>query len=1477
MALDYYNIGTPYSITYDTNKPPDTVNVPYSYMPGNLQVFGINGFATDVGLRVDDTSVGKDVLWTSDKTFKATNHPGRLGNIATFDGKGQLLDTNLNEEVIKDQVLDMVASDLTQQCVDAAIPVITSNVTNLVTQSVNATTDAKLASKLNTVQSYTPRNFPVFDSSGELQDSAVNVDTVTTQLSSLQTQLDTQAGDTAALVADVVNSQMQTYDTQYKQQFATVDNTLANLQQQTSQLDSGISTLDSLLKTETDLNTLQSNQISDIQLLQQQLANDASNLQTNVTQIQQTLLNKIDTVPTAVLGDIPMFDSTGQLMDSSISLQGLVDELDMKINVPQTYQVSNVPVFDASGQLQDSSINVTSLMPKLSTYAPGDIITASATGTLNDSGYTLNDVQITDKNLWSAARIQSDLDFKVDKPLVFQPGNVAVFDTQGNVLDGGKLPEIPPLVPPLYPNSLALYDAQGVMIDSTVPVDKLMMKSSTSNKDNIAIYDAQGQVQDSGFRVDDSQYGLTNLWTSDKTATELATRLLKPMMFQNGNAAIFDQTGQVQDSGVNLSLMSQNVTLLQDNAMLLHQPASLNKVATLDADGQVIDSSIDVGDLQIRTLPSADGNLASLSANGILQDSGYTVTDTFISPKNLYSNQKVTQLLDNKLDKVSPFTAGHLPMFDANGQLLDSTMSLQDIETMAVNACVSQCPRPMMPLVPNVAGSIATLGADGQLIQTSLLPTDLMSRQSGVDGQLGVFDASGQIVGSTFTVNDTSTANYKTLWSSGKQQSLLDTKLNTVAPFTSGNIVQFSPTGQLQDSQTSITNILQSVDTKLASQAIPPVQPSTEGNLSTLTASGTLVDSGIKASQLQTAVLATPSNIAIFDGQGFVTDSGKTFNDTTQSASTYWSSSKTMDIVDSKLLNKLNTVAPYTQGSVPVFGTDGQLVSSTVNLSTMDSTLSLLDSTALRQISPAVQGNLTMMQSDGTLSDSGINQSSILKKPSTAVVGDIATFDATSQIVDSGFKINDTVAPSSTVVYTSDKVTSLMTQKLSKPTTYTDGCLVQFNATGEVDCSNVNIANVVSKVTPTTVGAICTLNADGSLADSGKTIDQFMSKQPGIPFGHLASFDTSGQAIDSQYSVNDGGMGVQVLWSSDKITNQLNTKLNTVSPYVAGNFPVFDANGQLVDSTRSITSLTTQYDATYLKKPVTYASGNLVTYDANGQLMDSGVTAQNFNVKFNDPVLTSNGNFIVIDANNKLYDSGLDRNFLLQRKKPAANRNIVLWDTWGYQLDSGIQFDDTKPRSPSIAWTSNKVQALEAPTAVDKIAIFDANGQVKDSGTTLTALVASISGASNPAVATPLTVASMAVGGTLSGTAIASNATTEVALQMTATNGDLTSVLGDKFTCPDVGYYLISATLVADCNVYTTPITLGIRLGDGTTYREEQVATKSVAAAPNAYCMVNFMQMLYLPAGTTISFFWVNNGGLTTAPKDSTFNIAKLL
>ena len=105
----------------------------------------------------------------------------------------------------------------------------------------------------------------------------------------------------------------------------------------------------------------------------------------------------------------------------------------------------------------------------------------------------------------------------------------------------------------------------------------------------------------------------------------------------------------------------------------------------------------------------------------------------------------------------------------------------------------------------------------------------------------------------------------------------------------------------------------------------------------------------------------------------------------------------------------------------------------------------------------------------------------------------------------------------------------------------------------------------------------------------------FMEKQTGATQGNFAMFDANGQAVDSGEKASNFLKPADITGKADKVVGA-----------TSGNFAALDANGNLTDSGKSAADFVEDISGK-ADKAVPAAAGNVAKLDASGNLEDSGI------------------------------------------------------------------------------------------------------------------------------------------------------------------------------------------------------------------------------------------------------------------------------
>ena len=432
---------------------------------------------------------------------------------------------------------------------------------------------------------------------------------------------------------------------------------------------------------------------------------------------------------------------------------------------------------------------------------------------------------------------------------------------------------------------------------------------------------------------------------------------------------------------------------------------------------------------------------------------------------------------------------------------------------------------------------LAKMTTSGVLYDTGIDPSNLLTKiQNSTDGNLSAFN-SGTIYDSGYSIRDNLNPDKNIIWSSNKIDSNYIKKL-------SGNytVPYISPDGQLIDSNQTMENF------------VKVTKPSESGNLPVLDKSGQLIDSNFR------------------------------IDDSLNSLNTVWSSKKN-DLTYIKLLPGTNLAQ---------LGLDGQLIDSGISVNDFAQNLQktitndteppsstniwssekIINSFPLKITNST---NLAQLGLDGQLHDSGLSPTNVMQKIIPKENGSIAVLDASGQISDSGFSIDDTKSSSSNIVWSTTKNNETFMKKLSG-----DSTVPLLTTNGELIDSNVNLSNVMLKSIPTTDQSVAILNSLGQTVDSGFSIDDtkssssnilwstkkiddsYISKTAPIIQNSLLVKSPDGNLQENNIVIDDSKPASEtVLWTSNKVQE---IAITPPLPKTEGNVLQYDNTGKLISA-----------------------------------------------------------------------------------------------------------------------------------------------------------------------------------------------------------------------------------------------------------------------------------------------------------------------
>jgi hypothetical protein len=782
----------------------------------------------------------------------------------------------------------------------------------------------------------------------------------------------------------------------------------------------------------------------------------------------------------------------------------------------------DVAVFDSLGNVRDSS------------YIFSDSVTSpnaiwSGQRVANEIGDALQ-AQISDgttgtSTTWSSSAILSNLTAVADvlKPAPGVAGNLLNFSSRGTIQDSGLVVDDTKL------DKTSLWSSKGV-IDNVIN-DASVQRSSTwsstklssafASKDaspskTLLVGSGDGNFVSSGFTVDDTLGPASNIiWSSERveagkakiedgsvnpsttwSSKQIVDTIEAAANVLNQNAAVAGTPGHVAQLGVSGNVVDSGFTISDSSAAsanVLWTSARFkgkpNSIASFDADGNFTSSPLSTTSI-MNVSTAATGNLLT-SASGQAGDSGVSFGDTEQASKSVvWTSQGVLDniLVDSKIstsstwssDKIATAISGAKAIISDGTTSATATWSSDKISTAIAGA--SQAATQALTEGAKISDSSTNAGSTWSSDKISSEISSATNIKSAA-GQILVANASGTIVGSGVSVNDASPASSTVVWTSDKI-------IPKISPAVAGDFVSVNADGTISDSGFKVDDVLVGGKILWTSDKIS-------------SAIGSLTP----------AVVSSKNLISVSNGS--FTDSGFAVDDEAVSPSTLWSSSKISSLFLPRLSGSIGNILTNGANGVAAtssFSIDDSLpASNNILWSSQKAKDSFVSSKGLANsiVSFDSNGNAT--------SNISVNDSS----SGTGVLWSSSKIqsklDAISQFATS-YTVNDSATTASNI-WTAQQVQNAVSAAVAVS--------VAFDAASDQNFSSLN--------TPITYN-ITTLNTGNGLnSSSGK----FTAPKTGFYFLHWQGVQNDNQGLDVRVFLKLNGSTIMGSYSYQTRHNQL--------------------------------------------------------------------------------------------------------------------------------------------------------------------------------------------------------------------------------------------------------------------------------------------------------------------------------------------------
>lgn len=872
----------------------------------------------------------------------------------------------------------------------------------------------------------------------------------------------------------------------------------------------------------------------------------------------------------------------------------------------------------------------------------------------------------------------------------------------------------------LVKDSLDLKANKSEMVIAAVSGDStkknIQLKEGTSQNVLVAHQDISGKADKVNNATDGHFAGLDsngNLTDSGHGHSDYASAE------QGGKADTALQGAKIEGSSTNLPVSDNIVTIplavatgetgATDGLMTEEDKAKLDDLPSESELETLLDGKAD------KAVPSAAGNLATLSATGNLVDSRAAITSTYDSTDsaNPVTGSAVASAISGKADKDTDAVEGNFASFDANGNPVDSGSKASDFATaghthgnitndgrvgetadLAVVTTTGGSVTTADMTVADVSASGSTLAAVTKVTQASngKITVEKKNLQEGTTSQKGVVQLS-----STAGSDEDKAATPKLVSDS------VSGKADKVSSATAGNFAGLDSEGNLTDSgkkasdfaavghvHGNITN-----DGKIGSTSGLGVVTGTSGLIETKDFSTSSPETGVGTTTefIDTVSQGTDGEItatkkaithASTSAAGIVSLSSDTASTSETEAATPLAVKTVKDAVDGLGNNKADKVSSATNGNFAGLDASGNLTDSGKTAS------DFATSAQGTKADSAIQG----VKVDGTALTPDANKVVSIPDASTSAKGTVQLSSATDSTSETA------AATPKAVKLAYDRAGELLAG-LDNTETSTDGTNVQVKVTqvdGAITAVNVTTDNTENRGNKVTSWSSTTTDAHypseklvkGSLDEKANKSE--MSVTPG-----------TGADSDKTTITLKTGTSATVLTTHQDISG----KADKVSGATSGNFAGLDTNGNITDSGSKAADFATASQggkADTAVQDVKIGNTSLVT-DNVASLPDATTLVKGV-VQLTDSHTSTSTTTAATPKNVKeAYDLAAGK---AAKVSGATSGNLASLDSSGDLVDSGIAANNVKTKQAAV---NDPDASGTTITAIDTIS-QNANGEI---------------------------------------------------------------------------------------------------------------------------------------------------------------------
>lgn len=422
----------------------------------------------------------------------------------------------------------------------------------------------------------------------------------------------------------------------------------------------------------------------------------------------------------------------------------------------------------------------------------------------------INDESEASNVAWSAAKCKSKIE-EIGKTCLtrnetFKPNHFALTDSDGNLTDSDYI-----LNDSLPPSETVIWSSNKIITTIEDYYKNILKNSLEFQPNTFLMYDKNGILQSSEYRLDDESFASDKvLFSADKWQKLLDSVSQTTIPRLESNDSFSGYLCQINSDGI-IDISKKYRISDNDNPeinVLWTSSKTVNEIQQHKEKLELLEEKLNSHtnrikniqeecDKKIEFVDGIPGNLLHYDSEGRVADSGIKIDDYADADELvIWSSSKINQLVNEVEQKCqtslkipNQFISKNIPIFDSNGNIIDSGFKIDDNDNSLTSLWTSEKQNSHWKSLESVINSKIQTLQDTKM-EKFVKPL--------VENCLVKSDADGNLIASSVVIDDKADPDNTVIWTSEKIDSTF-AKFEDL-PIISKNLILCNERGNLQDS-----------------------------------------------------------------------------------------------------------------------------------------------------------------------------------------------------------------------------------------------------------------------------------------------------------------------------------------------------------------------------------------------------------------------------------------------------------------------------------------------------------------------------------------------------------------------------------------------------------------------------------------------------------------------------------------------------